>query len=43
MRLVLLIVLLFVFLAWDIAENNGHYTHMISGEIDDLGGQIGLL
>ena len=42
MRLVILIVLLFGFLAWDIAENGGHYTHMISEEIGDLGRQLGL-
>ena len=42
MRLVLLVILLFGVLAWDIAENNAHYTHMISREIDDLGQQLGL-
>jgi hypothetical protein len=42
MRLTFLIVLLFGFLAWDIAENNGHYTHTISSEIGDLGRQLGL-
>ena len=42
MRLAFVVVLLFVFLAWDIAENNGHYTHMISSEIGDLGRQLGL-
>ena len=42
MRWVFLVVLLFVFLAWDIAENYGHYTHMISSEIDDLGRRLGL-
>ena len=42
MRLAFLIVLLFVFLAWDIAENNGHYTHTISSEIGDLSHQLGL-
>jgi hypothetical protein len=42
MRLALVVVLLFGFLAWDIAENNGHYTHMISSEIGDLGRQLGL-
>jgi hypothetical protein len=42
MRWVFLVVLLFVFLAWDIAENYGHYTHMISSEIDDLGRRFGL-
>jgi hypothetical protein len=42
MRVVFLIVLLFGFLTWDIAENSGHYTHMISGEIGDLGGRLGL-
>jgi hypothetical protein len=34
--------LLFGFLTWDIAENNGHYTRMISSEIGDLGRQLGL-
>jgi len=29
MRWVFLVVLLFVFLAWDIAENYGHYTHIL--------------
>lgn len=42
MRTLFLLVLLFLFLAWDIAENHGHYTHSISGEIDDLGQQLGL-
>jgi len=42
MRWVFLVVLLFVFLGWDIAENYGHYTHMISSEIDDLGRRLGL-
>ena len=42
MRLVLLSILLFGVLAWDIAENNAQYTHMISGEIDDFGQQLGL-
>ena len=42
MRLILLVVLLFGFLAWDLAANNGLYTHMISGDIDDLGRQLGL-
>ena len=42
MRWAFLVVLLFVFLAWDIAENYGHYTHMISSEIDDLGRRLGL-
>ena len=42
MRLVILIVLLFGFFAWDIAENSGLYTHMISGEIGDIGRQLGL-
>lgn len=42
MRLVFWIVLLFMFLAWDIAENNGHYTHTISSEIGDIGLQLGL-
>ena len=42
MRLAFVVVLFFVFLAWDIAENNGHYTHMISSKIGDLGRQLGL-
>jgi hypothetical protein len=42
MRLALCIIFLFAFLAWDIAENDGHYTHMISSEIGDLGRQLGL-
>jgi hypothetical protein len=42
MRLVILIVLMFGFMAWDIAENRGLYTHMISKEIGDLGRQLGL-
>ena len=42
MRLAFVVVLFFVFLAWDIAENNGHYTDVISGEIGDLGRQLGL-
>jgi hypothetical protein len=40
--LVFLLVSLFGFLAWDIAENNGHYRNWISGEFDDLGQQLGL-
>jgi hypothetical protein len=42
MRLAFVVVLLFAFLAWDIAENDGHYTHTISREIGDLGRQLGL-
>jgi hypothetical protein len=42
MRLAFVVVLLFVFLAWDLAENNGYYTHMISSEVGDLGRQMGL-
>ena len=37
-----LIVSLFMFLAWDIVENTGHYTHTISSEIGDIGHQLGL-
>jgi hypothetical protein len=41
MRLAFVVVLLFALLAGDIAENDGHYTHMISSEIGDLGRQLG--
>jgi hypothetical protein len=42
MRWIICIIALFMFLAWDIAANNGHYTHLISGEIDDLGRELHL-
>jgi hypothetical protein len=40
--LVILLFSLFGFLAWGIAENNGHYAHMISSGIGDVGRRLGL-
>jgi hypothetical protein len=37
MRWVLCVILLFSFLAWDIAGNNGHYTHLITDALDISG------
>jgi hypothetical protein len=42
MRWALCIIFLFAFLAWGLAENNGHYAHMISSGIGDLGRRLGL-
>jgi hypothetical protein len=42
MRWIFCIVLLFGFLAWDIAENDGHYTHLIADSADDLAREIHL-
>jgi len=43
MRYILGIVLIFALLAWDIAANGGHITHSITGALEDLARQLGLL
>jgi hypothetical protein len=42
MRWILCIIALFMFLAWDIAANNGHFTHMITDSGDDLARELHL-
>jgi hypothetical protein len=37
MRWVICVILLFGFLAWDIAGNNGLFTHLITDALDDPG------
>jgi hypothetical protein len=36
MRLMLVPIFAFGFLAWDLRQNDGHYTHQIIASIDDL-------
>ena len=42
MRFVFCLVMVFGFLAWDVSANNGHYTHVVSAQINNLGAQLGL-
>jgi hypothetical protein len=40
MRYILGIILVFGFLAWDIAANGGHFTHLAVDTLDDLARQL---
>jgi hypothetical protein len=40
MRLILVAIFVFGFLAWDISQNNGQYTHNISAYLDDIGRSV---
>jgi hypothetical protein len=42
MRLIFCLVLVFGFLAWDITADNGHYSHLVASQVDNLGEQLGL-
>jgi hypothetical protein len=41
MRLMFVAIFAFFFLAWDIRQNDGHYTHKIVRSFDDLKREIG--
>ena len=40
MRLVLVAIFVFGFLAWDIGQNDGHYTRHIGVYLDDIGRSV---
>ena len=40
MRYILGIILVFGFLAWDIAANSGHFTHLVVDTLEDLARQL---
>jgi hypothetical protein len=40
MRLLLAIVVVFAFLVWDMARNNGHYTHLLNASVSSIGRQF---
>lgn len=40
MRLTLMAIFVFGFLAWDMSRNHGHYTRHFSAYLDDLGREL---
>jgi hypothetical protein len=43
MRALVVMVLAFAFVVWDIRQNNGHYTFAIQTSVDRFAHEVGLL